>query len=125
MKTEKKKILVAEDEYFLAETIKARLEFMGYEVVCVEDGVEALKVLKETRIHLVVMDYMMPLMDGIEATRQIKMDPKLRNIPIIFLSARARPEDQEKARKVGANDYLVKPFESQALISLIEKWLSS
>ena len=120
----KKRLLIVEDEFFLAETLKARLEFLGYEVLCAENGEEALKLLEKESLHLIVMDYMMPVINGIEATKRIKAHEKWKKIPVIFLSARARPEDQEEAREAGADDYLVKPFEMATFISIIEKWLS-
>lgn len=118
----KKKILLVEDEFFLAETIRDRLQFMGFEMALVENGAEALACLQNTPVDLIVMDIMMPVMDGWEAAQKIKLDPRLKKIPIIFLSARARDEDKERAKKIGVEDYLIKPFENSELVALIEKW---
>lgn len=118
----KKIILLVEDEFFLAKTIKARLEFHGYEVFIKENGVEALEFLKENKVNLILMDVMMPLMDGWEATKRIKADDKLKAIPVVFLTARARHEDHLKASEVGGQDYIAKPFESQDLLNVISKW---
>lgn len=118
----KKTILLVEDEFFLAKTIKARLEFHGYEVFIKENGVEALEFLKENKVNLILMDVMMPLMDGWEATKRIKADDKLKAIPVVFLTARARHEDHLKASEVGGQDYIAKPFESQDLLNVISKW---
>lgn len=120
---EKKKILIVEDEFYLAETIKARLEYQGYEVLYAENGAEALKLLASTPVDLVLMDVMMPVMDGWEATRRIKADPKLKALPVIFLTARAQHEDHIKAHEVGGDDYLSKPFESEELLDIIKKWI--
>lgn len=118
-----KTVLIVEDEFFLAETIRARLEFLGYDVAYAENGEEALKLLRETRVDLVIMDVMMPVMDGYTATEKIKDDEKLKKIPVVFLTARAREEDRERAMASGADDYLAKPFRSEELMSMVEKWI--
>lgn len=118
----KKKILLVEDEFFLAKTIQTRLEFHGYEVFIKENGAEALEFLKTNKVDLVLMDVMMPVMDGWEATKRIKSDDKLKSIPVVFLTARARHEDHLKASEVGGQDYIAKPFESQDLLNVISKW---
>ncbi len=122
----KKNILIVEDEVFLAETIGARLEFLGYTVSYAENGQVALdkcssENLKKVPVDLILMDALMPIMDGFEATRLIKANQA--KIPIVFVTAMARPEDKEKACNVGADDYLAKPFEVSELITLIKKWL--
>lgn len=122
MKKENPGILIVEDEVFLAETIGARLEFLGYQVAYAENGQEALEKLKSNLPDLILMDALMPVMDGFEATHLIKADPRLKNIPVVFLTALAGPGDKEKAIASGAEDYLVKPFEVADLISLIKKW---
>lgn len=118
-----KKILIVEDEFYLAETIKARLEYAGYEVATAENGAEGLKFLGQGKPDLILMDVMMPVMDGWEATRRIKADPKLKQIPVIFLTARAQHEDHIKAHEVGGDDYLSKPFEADELMAMIKKWI--
>ncbi|MBI5299402.1 MAG: response regulator [Deltaproteobacteria bacterium] len=119
-----KTILIVEDEFFLAETIRARLEFLGYDVAYAENGLEALQLLEITHIDLILMDVMMPVMDGYAATERIKADEKLKKIPVIFLTARAGEEDKKRAFETGADDYLAKPFRSEDLIAMIEKWIS-
>jgi len=116
-------ILIVEDEVFLAETIGARLEFLGYEVLSVEKGEAALEILAEGPFDLILMDWMLPGIDGLETTRRIRKDPKRGLIPIIFMSARARAQDAEEARSAGATDYVAKPFESEDLVRAIQKWL--
>lgn len=116
-------ILIVDDEFFLAETIKLRLESEGYQVLYAENGLEGVEVARQSRPNLIIMDYLMPVMDGVEATKQLKADPALAKIPVVFLTALARPQDSEKARAAGANDYLIKPFEMSDLMDLIQKWL--
>jgi CheY-like chemotaxis protein len=119
----KKKIMIVEDQFFLAEMIRTRLEFLGYETVYAEHGARALELLQKEPVDLVIMDVMMPVMDGIEATKRIRADRALKDIPIIFLTARARSEDRQQAMDAGATDYIAKPFESSQLTAMIEKWI--
>ncbi len=121
--SKKKSILIVDDEFFLAETLKGRLEHNGYSVFYAENGAMALSVLEKTPCDLILMDAIMPVMDGLEATKQIKAQKKLKKIPIIFLTVRARPEDRQAALSLGANDYITKPFESETLMSKVEEWL--
>lgn len=120
----KKKIMIVEDQFFLAEMIRTRLEFLGYEVVYAEHGARALELLQKEPVDLIIMDVMMPVMDGIEATKRIRADSKLKAIPIIFLTARARSEDRQQVLEAGGSDYLAKPFESGQLTTMVEKWLT-
>ncbi len=118
-----KKILIAEDEFFLAETIGLRLESLGYEVQYAENGQEALTLMQAQRPDLVLMDCLMPVMDGFEAIRHMRLEPTLKTIPVICLTALARPEDRTKAEQAGANDYMTKPFEMHELAKKIEQCL--
>lgn len=120
---DKKKVMIVEDQFFLAEMIRTRLEFMGYDTVYAEHGARALELLQKDPVDLIIMDVMMPVMDGVEATKRIRADKKLKDTPVIFLTARARPEDREQAFDCGASDYIAKPFESSQLTTMVEKWL--
>lgn len=125
MKNHRKKILIVEDEFYLADVIKDRLNFWGYDCAIAENGQEALEWLKQEPFDLVLMDVIMPVMDGWEATKRIKGDEKLKKIPVVFLTARARHEDHLKAHEVGGADYLSKPFETDELKQMISKWIAS
>lgn len=120
---DKKIVMIVEDQFFLAEMIRTRLEFLGYGTVFAEHGARALELLQKEPVDLIIMDVMMPVMDGVEATKRIRADKKLKDIPIIFLTARARPEDRQQALDCGASDYIAKPFESSQLTTMVEKWL--
>lgn len=120
---DKKRILIVEDQFFLAEMIRTRMEFLGYETLYAEHGARALELLQKGAVDLIIMDVMMPVMDGMEATKRIRADKNLKTIPIIFLTARARPEDRQQALDCGASDYIAKPFESSLLTKMVEKWL--
>jgi len=123
MKDAKKRVLIVDDEYFLVETLKTRLEYVGYDVLTAENGADGLSLLEKEPVDLIIMDYMMPVMDGVEATKKVKASKKLKGIPVIFLTARARPEDRKTVYQAGAEDYLTKPFETDDLLAMIEKWL--
>ena len=120
----KKKILIVEDEYFLAEMIRTRLQAHGYEASIAEDGEKALDFLTKEKVDLILMDVILPVMDGWEAAKRIKADENLKGIPLIFLTALARHEDHIKAHEVGGQDYLSKPFEMADLVTLVKKWVA-
>lgn len=124
MTEKKKKIMIVEDEFFLAETIKTRLEFLGFEVEYAENGQMALDKVAQSPPDLILMDIMMPVMDGLEATRKLKADPTLKKIPVIFVTARAQPSDREKGKSAGGDDYVSKPFEWDKLTQTINQWLT-
>ena len=102
------RILVAEDEENLLDAIKMNLELEDYEVVAAKTGAEALNFFKEQRFNLVVLDVMMPEMDGFEVCEKIRLEDT--DIPILFLTAKDTSADRVKGLKIGADDYLTKPF---------------
>lgn len=117
-----KVVMIVEDELFLAEMIRVRLEVNGYEIHHAESGREALEKLESLQPDMILMDYMMPEMDGVEATKRIKANERFRSIPIIFMTAMSRNEERDSAMSSGGDDYLVKPFETEDLLSIVEKW---
>ena len=121
---EGRKILVVEDDVRSIFAITSLLEPRGAAVVIARNGREALEVLGRTGdISLVLMDIMMPEMDGITATREIRKNPKWAKLPIIALTAKAMPDDQERCRQAGASDYIAKPLNVERLLSLLRVWL--
>jgi two-component system alkaline phosphatase synthesis response regulator PhoP len=102
------RILVAEDEENLLDAIKMNLELEDYEVVAAKTGAEALNFFKEQRFNLVVLDVMMPEMDGFEVCEKIRLEDT--DTPILFLTAKDTSADRVKGLKIGADDYLTKPF---------------
>lgn len=121
-----KTILVADDDMRNIYALSALLEGHGMHIITAEHGREAVDLLrKHPETDLVLMDIMMPEMDGYEATRQIRSNPKNERLPIIALTAKAMLGDREKCLAAGASDYITKPVNNQQLLSLLRVWLSA
>ncbi|WP_207492977.1 response regulator [Aridibaculum aurantiacum] len=120
-----KKILLVDDDMRNVFALNAALEQHDMQVMVANDGKEAIRCLQEdANIDLVLMDVMMPEMDGYEATRIIRNQLHLNDLPIIALTAKAMAEDKEKCIQAGASDYITKPVDVQKLISLMRVWLA-
>lgn len=120
--TRKKKILVVDDEPDIVTLIKSRLEANGYEVVSAYNGKDGLEKAEETQPDMILLDLMMPIMDGYEAGQKLKENPKTKNIPIILFTAASAEEVAKKgAETIEAIDYVVKPFDDAALLFLINR----
>jgi len=115
----KANLLLVEDEENLRETIKLNLELEGYSVTPLDNGMAALKAIKNEYFDLIVLDIMLPEMDGITVCENIRMQNN--NIPILFLSARNSSVDRIEGLKKGGDDYLTKPFNLEELLLRIEK----
>lgn len=121
---ENKKILIVDDDVRNIFALSSALEHWGAEVVIARNGRESLEQLeKQDRVDLVLMDIMMPEMDGYEAITRIRQNEQLRKLPIIALTAKTMKDDQAKCIAVGANDYLSKPLDIEKLLSLLRVWL--
>ncbi len=112
-------ILLVDDEADLVTLLRYNLERAGLDVVTAPDGEEALTVLAEQRVDLVLLDWMMPHMSGIEVCRQLRRKPATRNVPIIILTARAEEADRIRGLDTGADDYISKPFSTDELLARI------
>lgn len=112
-------ILVVEDETPLVTLLRYNLEREGYAVLEAQDGDEALNLVREQRPDLVLLDWMLPLMSGIEVCRQLRRDPQTRAIPIVMLTARGEEGDKLRGLDSGADDYVTKPFSPSELIARI------
>ncbi|WP_223532374.1 response regulator [Pseudomonas sp. GL-RE-20] len=121
---EGRKVLLVDDDVRNIFALTSALEQKGAVVVIGRNGREAIERLNEVQdIDLVLMDVMMPEMDGFEATVEIRKDPRWRKLPIIAVTAKAMKDDQERCLQAGANDYLAKPIDLDRLFSLIRVWL--
>ena len=117
-----KKILVVEDVEFNRDLIVQLLED-DYEILTAADGAEGIQLAEQKRPDLILMDLSLPVIDGWEATRRLKANEALKNIPIIALSAHAMMGDEEKARECGCDDYLSKPLNEDLLFEKLAKFL--
>ena len=119
------RILVIEDDANTRYAMQFILENAGYQVEFAEAGEKALLAAQHQRPDLILMDIMMPNMDGYQVARMLKAQKQLAHIPVVALTARAMKGDREKALAAGCNDYLTKPFESKDILSMLEKWLGN
>ncbi|MNJ23646.1 Signal transduction histidine-protein kinase BarA [compost metagenome] len=117
------RILLVEDNPVNQLVAKGMLAKLGCEVNIAAHGAEALEQLQHTPFELVLMDCNMPVMDGYEASRRIRQSGRWPNLPIVALTANAMPEERERCRAAGMNDYLAKPFRREELLALIDHWV--
>ena len=121
--TKKKKILVVDDEPATVEMIADFLKASDFEVLVAYDGRQGLDRARAEKPDLIVLDIMMPKLDGFKVCWLLKLDKKYRHIPIIILTAKASPSDRETSYKSGADAYLVKPLDTMRLLAMIRKLL--
>ena len=119
----KNKVLVVDDDESNRYMLSRRLEFRGYLVVTATDGREAVERARTEAPCLILMDVTLPVLDGLAATRELKSVPELKGIPIIALTAHAGPEDRDRAREAGCDDYDTKPIEFARLERKMENLL--
>ncbi|MFE7060900.1 response regulator transcription factor [Sutcliffiella sp. NPDC057660] len=117
---EKYTVLVVDDEKEIRDAIEIYLKNEGVRVLKAKDGVEALEMLHENQVHLILLDVMMPRLDGISATHRIREE---KNIPIIILSAKSEDTDKILGLQVGADDYVTKPFNPMELVARVKSQL--
>ena len=117
--SEKPLILVVEDEAPLVTMLRYNLEAVGYRVDEAGNGEEALACVAENRPDLVLLDWMLPLMSGVEVCRQLRRNPRTRHLPIIMVTARAEDQDAVRGLNTGADDYVTKPFNIDALLARV------
>jgi len=116
----KYKILIVDDEVDIIELLSYNLKKENFEVISAINGKEAIKIAQKTKPDIILMDVMMPEMDGMEACRQIKSFPQLSNIPLIFLTARGEEYSELAGFDAGADDYIIKPIKPRVLISRLK-----
>lgn len=118
----KKRILIIEDDLHIAEGIQLNLTMQGYEVIVASDGVSGLNQWKSSQPDLIVLDIMLPLIDGMSILKSIRLEDE--RIPILILSAKATSEDKIKGLSFGVDDYLVKPFNLDEFLLRVERLLA-
>ncbi len=118
-----KKILIVDDEKDIVETLAFMLKAKGFECICAYDGEEGLKLAKECSPDLIILDVMMPKINGYKICRLLKYDSKYKNIPIIMVTARSQEEDREIGEETGADEYITKPFEFNDIVEAIGRYI--
>jgi len=115
----KQNILVVDDEEDILELLKFNLSREGYQVLCAVSGEQALRLVRPENPDLIVLDLMLPGIDGLEVTRRLKNDPDTKNIPIVMLTAKGEEADIVTGLELGADDYITKPFSPRILVARI------
>ena len=115
----KGRILVVDDEIYIVHILDFSLGMEGYEVITALDGEQALEKARAEKPDLIVLDIMMPKLDGYETCKILKAEPETKDIPVILLSAKGRNVDQKIGFEVGADDYITKPFSPRKLVERI------
>jgi len=119
----KKKILMVDDDLDLCLIFQTVLEHLGYDYVFAVNGAEAVKIATTQKPDLILMDIIMPVLNGYQATRMIRQNPKTCSIPVIAVTVLTSSEEREECFRSGCNDYIAKPFTAKELASRIEKLL--
>jgi CheY-like chemotaxis protein len=119
-----KRILIVEDEPDSFRLAKLALEAVGHQVLRAEDGQTGLELARSEQPALILMDLMLPVLNGFEAIRALRADPTTRAIPIVVLSAKTGPDTREKAFAAGCDDYLTKPWRIKQLRDMVARWVA-
>ena len=124
--TDKKQLLLVDDDLYAVETLKFVLETKkGYEVITATNGKDALNLVKEKHPQLIILDVMMPKMDGYHFCRLIKFDARFKHIPVIFVSSKIQEADKKLGLACGGNEYVTKPYDINKLVNLVEGYLKT
>ncbi len=119
----KKRVLAADDDLDTLDIIKIKLEGAGYQVDTVTDGRMALSKVRSEPPDILILDVMLPKLNGFKVARLLKFDAKLKSMPIILLTARTQAQDQNIGEMVGVEEYVTKPFDPNALLALVNRYL--
>jgi len=120
---DKKKILVVDDEDDLVSTVASTLEDSGYEVITAKTGPEGLKKARTDRPDLILLDIMMPRVDGYQVLTKLKRNEKVSYIPVVMITAKRETSSILKTQEKGATDYLIKPFNAEQLVGLVQRYV--
>jgi len=121
---EKKKILIVDDEQDFVDLVKLRLETNNYQVITASDGKQALSIAAKEKPDLILLDILMPEIDGVKVCQKLKSDPLTAGMVIVMLTAKDRPLDIKLAKQAGADEYIIKPFDDKTLLFNIKQLLS-
>ena len=124
LKNGKKNILVVDDDPLVVKILREPLERAGYNVNVASHGLEALKKVKERKPDLIILDILMPLLDGFKVARLLKFDKRFKDIPIIVLTSRATEGERKMGEQVGANEFLFKPFRLPQVLDVVQRYLN-
>ena len=125
MNNNKKKILIVDDEPDIVETLKFLMESEGFESIIALDGEEALRKAKEENPDIMILDVMLPKINGYKVCRLLKFDSKYKHIPILMVTARSQEEDKVIGEETGADEYITKPFDINFLVEKIHFYLNA
>jgi len=117
-------ILVVDDVRIIRRLVKVNLELEGYNIIEAENGEDALKKIQESRPDLVLLDVIMPVLDGFQVLKRLRQDIKTREIPVIMLTTCSEEVDQIKGWEIGISDYVTKPFNPNALVTVVNRVLN-
>ena len=118
-----KKILIVDDEQDIVESLRFILEGYNYACYCAYNGEDGLNMAREIEPDLIILDVMMPRINGYKISRLLKFDKKYRDIPILMITARSQEEDKLIGEETGANEYITKPFDLDEVLKLVQKYL--
>jgi two-component system alkaline phosphatase synthesis response regulator PhoP len=119
-----KKILVVDDEPDLVETVRYPLEMEGYQVLVAYNGEEGLNQARKDSPDLIILDLMLPKLDGYKVCRLLKFDERYKHIPILMLTAKTQEKDRLLGKETGADEYMTKPFDIDQLLEKVKSYLS-
>lgn len=120
-----KQILVVDDERHIVRLVEVNLERVGYDVISAYDGIEAIEKVKAQMPDMIILDVMMPRMDGFEVLKELRSDSETKDIPVIMLTAKAQDADIFKGWSSGVDSYLTKPFNPRELLAFVERIFQS
>jgi CheY-like chemotaxis protein len=124
MAATKKRILICDDDPAILRVLQVNLEIEGYDVLPAQNGEQAVEVATEERPDLVILDIMMPRLDGYQACERLKANEDTKDIPVVFLSAKAQQSDIQRGKDYGVAEYLTKPFDPMDLLGVVERLLA-